>query len=416
MNGKNNGQSGRGAVPWVIVGVLAAVAVTALVLHRRSSTVPVRVAEITRQTLVSAISTNGKIEPVDSFEAHAPLATTVKRVLVKEGDHVQVGQLLVELEDATALAEIARAQAQLAAAQADLHTLHEGGTREEILNTQQQLAKARTERDLAQRNLEAMQRLLEHGAASPEEVRAARLRVTSAQSEVKTLQEKLSSRYSGPDMERVAAQAAQARATLDAANDLMQHSAIRAPRAGEVYSVPVHDGQFVNPGDLLVAVANLDKVAVRAFVDEPDIGRLTVGSQVIIAWDAFPGQSWEGTVSLMPTTVVQRGTRTVGETTCVINNPGHKLLPAVDVNVSIVTAKREDALTLPREAVHQDANGQRFVYSIDEGRLNRHDVQTGISNMTSIEITQGLADHALVALGALSNKPLHTGMEVEVVR
>ena len=67
----------------------------------RDDSVPVSIATVTPGEIRSLISTNGKIEPVDNFEAHAPIGTVVKRVLVNEGDHVRKGQLLVELDAAT---------------------------------------------------------------------------------------------------------------------------------------------------------------------------------------------------------------------------------------------------------------------------------------------------------------------------
>ena len=69
-----------------------------------------------------------------------------------------------------------------------------------------------------------------------------------------------------------------------------------APHEGMVYSLPVREGAFVNTGDLLVQVADLHKVRVRAFVDEPEIGKLQPGQLVEITWDALPGRVWKGTI------------------------------------------------------------------------------------------------------------------------
>ncbi len=76
----------------------------------------------------------------------------------------------------------------------------------------------------------------------------------------------------------------------------MHHSNVTAPFAGTVYQVPVKRGAYVNGGELLVQVANLEKVRVRAFVDEPEIGRLAKGQKVEIKWDAIPGRTWNGTL------------------------------------------------------------------------------------------------------------------------
>lgn len=409
----NTGLSAKGRL-WTVVGAIAlAVIVLAAFISRRRE-VPVRAERTLRATITSAIATNGKIEPLSNFEAHAPAAATVKRVLVKEGDGVKDGQLLLQLDDADARAQAARAMAQIRAAEADLNAVHSGGTQEEILTTRSELTKARAERDAAQGNLDAMKRLQEKGAASAAEVKAAENRLKTAQAQVSLLEQKLSARYSGPEMERTQAQLSQARAAYDAAQELLRDSNVRAPRAGTVYSLPVRSGNFVNAGDLLVQVADLSKVQVRAFVDEPDIGRLAPGQKVTVTWDALPGRSWEGTVAQVPTTVVPRGTRTVGEVTCVVDNQDSKLLPSINVQVTIVTAQHQNALTVSREAVHQD-NGRRYVYEIVKGELVKRYVETSISNLTRMEVTGGLSDNAEVAVASLSTQALREGLSVRPV-
>jgi HlyD family secretion protein len=171
----------------------------------------------------------------------------------------------------------------------------------------------------------------------------------------------------------------------------------------------------VNAGDLLVQVADLRTVRVRAFVDEPDIGRLSRGQQVEVTWDAVPGRTWVGTVTSVPTTVTLNGTRTVGEVTCDVDNRDLKLLPNVNVSVNVITARKDNALTVPREAVHQD-DGRTFVYRIVNDELKRVPVQTGISNLTQIEITRGLPQDAEVALGTVTGQPLKPDQPVRIAR
>ena len=396
-----------------VVIVIAVIVLAALIsLGRRE--VPVRAERATRGDIVSTISTNGKIQPLDNFEAHAPAPTIVRRVYVHEGDHVKAGQMLLQLDNADARAQAARARAQLRGAEASLSAVEAGGTREEVLATQSQLAKAQTEVEAARRNLEALQRLQQKGAASAGEVEAASNRLKTAQADLKLAQGRQSSRYSASEVGHVRAQATQARAALAAAEDLLRRSEVRAPRDGVVYSEPVRPGQFVNTGDLLVQVADLRTVQVLAFVDEPDIGRLQVGQQVDLTWDALPGRTWKGTLTRVPATVVALGARNVGQVTCQVGNDDMKLLPNVNVNVNIVTAKATNTLAVSREAVHQE-NGQRFVYQIVDGRLERRIVQTGISNLTQVQITNGLTEGALVALGSADGKSLQSGVMVKVV-
>jgi HlyD family secretion protein len=163
-----------------------------------------------------------------------------------------------------------------------------------------------------------------------------------------------------------------------------------------------------------VQVANLEKVQVRAFVDEPEIGRLAIGQKVDIKWDAIPGRIWTGAVSHIPTVVTMVGTRTVGEITCEIQNADRKLLPNVNVNVSIITAHNGNALTVSRESVH-DSDGKRYVFKIVDDRLRSQEVKTGITSLTRVEIVQGLEPGAHIALGAVNAQPLRNGMEVKVI-
>ncbi len=129
----------------------------------------------------------------------------------------------------------------------------------------------------------------------------------------------------------------------------------------------------------------------------------------------LPGRVWKGTIETLPTTVVQHGTRMVGEVTCVIDNEDLKLLPNTNVSVAVVTTRQENALTVPREAIHQDADGQLRVSRSLNGELKRRDVKTSVSNLTRVEVTSGLPDDAVLALGALNMQSLRDGMAVKPV-
>ena len=98
------------------------------------------------------------------------------------------------------------------------------------------------------------------------------------------------------------------------------------------------------------------------------MGGLAPGEAIEVTWDALPGRVWQGTVSNIPSTVKLRGTRNVGETTCLVDNPDFKLLPNINVGVTIVTAEHHDVLTVPREAIHLD-DSKTYVYQIVNDRI-----------------------------------------------
>src|SRR5258706_9285243 len=132
----NGNSSGRQPRRWWVtaLAILTAVIVLAAFVSRRDEGVPVRTVVVEQGTIRSLVSTNGKIEPVNNFEAHAPIATSVRRVFFKEGVSVKKGPLLVVLDDADARAPGARAQTPLKAGQADFSPAKTGGTQERVVS------------------------------------------------------------------------------------------------------------------------------------------------------------------------------------------------------------------------------------------------------------------------------------------
>jgi HlyD family secretion protein len=374
----------------------------------------VRTTTVERGPIRSLISTNGKVEPIRNFEAHSPLATTVKRLLVKEGDHVRRGQLLLQLDDADLQSSAARAQAQMKSAQAGQAEVNTGGTHEELLTRDAQLIKDRNARDAAQRNLDALRRLQQQGAASAGEVKQAEDALQRAQADVTLQEQEQKDRYSQPEMAKVQALGLEAQAAYEAAEGALTKSSVRAPFDGVVYALPVKQGAYVQAGDLLLQEGDLSQMLVRTFVDEPDIGRLATGEKIEVTWDALPGRLWNGAVSTVPSTVKLRGTRNVGEVTCTLDNHDRHLLPNVNVGVTIITAEHGGALTLLREAVRID-DTKPYVYEVVDGELKHRGVEVSLQNLTRVEITAGLSEHSVVALSSADAKPLTDGARVKVV-
>ena len=411
LNGNSSG--GQPRRWWVTaLAILAAVIVLAAFVSRRDDAIGVRTAVVVQSSIRSLVSTNGKIEPVNNFEAHAPAATSIRRVFVKEGDSVKKGQLLLVLDDADARAQAARAQTQLKTAQASLSAAERGGTQEEVLDLEAQLVKARNDRDSAQHNLDALKKLEPQGAASAGEVRVAENALASAEAQLNFLQQKQTKRYSNAELARVDAQRTEAQATYDAAQDVLAKSNVRAPFDGIVYSLPAKQGGFVAAGDLLLQLADLRKVIVRAFVDEPDVGRLVPGDAIDVTWDAVPGRVWHAILTAVPSTVRLHGSRNVGETTSVADNADLKLLPNINVGVTIVIAEHDNVLILPREAVRMD-DSKPYVLQVNGHELKRRDVETSLSNLTEVEIKRGLSAKDVVAISSWNGKPIGDGTQVK---
>jgi HlyD family secretion protein len=398
---------------WVIVLILI---VLAYVLFRSSArdVVEIKVATVSRQNLISSVSTNGKVEPIGEFQAYAPSAGVIAKVYVDVLQKVKAGNLLLKMDDADAKAKLASANAVLRAAEATLHDMEQGGSQEEHIILTGDLRRALLEQQQATANLAALKQLEQKGAASPSEVAAAEQRLQTANSSVQSFQMRSTHRYSPEDKARVEAQVADARAALEAAQSTYASYNIRTPQAGTVYSIPVSTYDFVPAGETLVAVADLNKIQIHAYFDEPDIGRLAVGQAVKITWDGKPNQIWHGHISIAPTTVITYGTRNVGECIVTVDDARGDLLPNTNVLVTVTTAQRFNALSIPREALHTEAGN--FVFRVVNNRLVRTPVQVGVAtNLIRAEITGGLTEKDTVALGAVNNRELSNGLPVKVV-
>ena len=404
-------QSGR---LWLWLG--AAVVTIAVFFTARSLLrvrLQIRAARAEREVLRATISTNGKVEPEKSYQFYSPIATTVKAVYVQEGDKVPAGKLLIELDDVAARAQVASAESGLKTAQAALDAALQNGTQQERQATEADIARERLERDQDQANLDALLKLVSSGAASPGEVAAARQQLAAAQSSLNASEKSAHDRYSQPEIARARAVLADAEANLAAARQVEAQTTIRAPIAGTIYSLDAAPTEYAEAGKLLLEMADLNHERVRAYFDQPDLGRLAVGQKIIIKWDARPGQEWHGYIERMPVTVVTYLTRTVGEVLVHIDDLNASLLADTNVTVTVTTSTEPDALSVPREALHIE-NGKTYVFKVVGSELVRTPVTTGAYNLTRQAILSGLQEGDEVATGSMNGQPLQEGIPVRV--
>jgi len=402
--------------PYALAGIilgLVALAVFGIRFVTRD-VVEVRAAPVTHQNLVSTVPTNGRVEPMEPFQAHAQVPGVVEKIYVHVGDKVKKGDLLLRMQDADALSRLATAKASLTSAQASLNDLQQGGTQEERLSINADLTRAEQQKDQAQKSLAALQQLQQKGAASASEVTAAEQRLQAATTTLRNLQQRQTNRYSATDKSKVQAQVNDARAAVSAAQSIYSNANIRTPIDGTVYAIPVNDYDFVNAGEPLLDVADLKRIQVRAYFDEPEIGKLAVGQAVKILWDAKPNQVWHGHISRAPSTVITYGTRNVGECLITVDDAQEDLLPNTNVTVTVTVSQRFNVLSVPREALHTEGASD-YVYRIVQGKLVRTPVQVGVLNLTRVEILSGLSEKDVVALNATSNRDLSNGLAVKIV-
>ncbi|HTJ29965.1 MAG TPA: efflux RND transporter periplasmic adaptor subunit [Acidobacteriaceae bacterium] len=399
---------------WVGAGVVLVI-VFFIARWMARDQVPVRAASAARAELINTVSTNGIVEPIDKVEFHSPLATSVRKLYVQEGQHVKAGQLLMQLDDSVARARVATAESALHTALASQEAITHGGTLEERQSMSASVTRDQLDLTQKQQALASLEKLHATGAASQAEVDAAKQRLALAQDTLATDQGRQTTRYSPVERGRATAGVADAQANLAAAQAVLAQTTIKAPIDGTVYSVPVTSSDFVEEGKLLLQMADLKQQRVRAYFDEPDIGKLAVGQKIRIVWDAYPGREWHGHVTSIPSTVVSYNTRNVGEVLVAIDDVDDTLLPETHVTVTVTTSSAPNTLTVPREALHSEG-GKAFVYRIISGDLVRTDVKTGTANLTQVPILSGLNEGDVVATTSMNGVTLEDGLPVKVVR
>jgi len=414
-----------------IVIFLVLAAIVAFVLVRLSGRQPVaKISAVTpvRENLVSSISSNGKVEPIAPFVVRAQLDTFVEKVSVVEGQAVRKGQLLLELNVKDAAAQLAEARSKLLRADDDLRTARAGGRSDEAAKTEGQLAAAVALRDRLQRNHDSLERLIAQQAATKDELAANDLDLGKADAQVKQLTASRQEFEHGVklDANRSSLQVEQLRSEVAALEAKVRDGRIVAPADGTLYALgrtteglPLKAGDYVKVGELLAEMADLHKVRVRAFIDEPELGGLEPGEPVRITWDALPNRAWMGKTQVIPKQVVARGARSVGELLCEVNNDKLELLPNINVNVRINSHERINVLTVPRGAVEAQG-GQRFVFvvlrnalGVGKATLEKREIRVGIADATNYEVLGGLQEGEMVALPG--DVDLKDGMPVKIV-
>lgn len=384
----------------------------------RSSTreiVAVRVSPVTHENLVSTVSTNGKVEPIREFQAHAPAAGIVEDIYVQVGQRVKAGDLLLRLDDSEAASRLAASKTVLTAVQSAADAVQRGGTQDERLLTSGEFTRAQQAQQQAATAVTTLQQLQAKGAASLSEVKSAQDRLDAANAALHTAQLRNSpERFDSLDRSHSAAQLADARAALSASQSAYDKAVVRAPFPGTVYSIAVNAYDFVPGGEDLLDLADLNKIRITAYFDEPEIGKLAIGQPVKIVWEAKPDRTWHGHVDVAPTTIIVYNTRNVGEAMITVDDAQEDLLPNTNVTVTVTTKQRFNVLSVPREALHTEGQTS-FVYRVINHHLERTVVQVGAQNLIRVEITGGLTEKDTVALNATSNRDLSNGLEVKSV-
>lgn len=319
---------------------------------------------VTLQDIRRVLPLTGTVRAVNQAAVKARVGGTVREVMVREGEAVKAGQILVEMDETEYRARLAQARGALAAAQGQLNI-------------------ALTARD----NNRA---LLAKGFISRNAFETTASQYAIAKANVDS-----------------------AKGAFDVAQESLKDTVIRAPIGGLISSRTVQPGEKVSPDNRLLDIIDLSEMELEAPVPAQDIAAVAAGQQVDVQVEGVPQKMQGRIVRINPAT--EAGSRSI-PVYVRIDNPEGLLRSGMFAEALLTVARRDDVLAVPRTALRAgdtaQATGQEtasYVYVVEDGTIKRRNVKTGLTGVTtdgpSIEIAEGLAAGVQVIRNNLGNFP-----------
>jgi len=403
-------------VVWIgAAGLLVVAAVVAVLVMRGrgGKDLEVQTTKVSRQKIVQTVNGTGRIQPKVQVKISADVSARITKLAVQEGQWIERGTLLVELQRDRYLAAVESAEASVRSAQANA-------------------ALAAQTMDQAQRDLARSKELLGRGLEAQSAFDA---KQTAHQVEV-------------PRHRSALEQVAQARAALKQARDDLSKTRIYAPMSGTVSELNKEAGEMALgsqfQADVILVIADLSAMEAQVNVDENDIVDIKIGQPAEIQVDALSGQSVKGVVREISSSANSSGAgsaeqKTEFEIKLAITDPLATLRPGMTATADIVTKTNENALSVPLQSValrtvdqllkkgerRKDAAARfkadrdgfvEVVFCLESGKAMARQVTTGIQSEEWIEILSGLKEGEEVVSGSYRaiSKDLENGTTVRV--
>jgi HlyD family secretion protein len=360
----------------------------------------VPVVPVARQALAQRVVASGKVLAPARIQLAALGLSQVSRVAVEEGDHVAAGQLLVQLDDAEARANLSQARAAVALAAARVEQVADVSAR----LAGEALRQAELRLDQAGAKLRRTEQIAAAGSASEAELDDARKARDLAASQLASARAQArAAAVSGADQRVAAAALDQSRGAERAAETRLAQTRIVAPAGGVVVSRQVEPGDVVQAGKPLLVVARDGDTRITVQPDEKNLALLRVGQPATASADAFPDRAFPAVVDwIAPAVDPARGTV---EVKLRVPSPPPFLLPDMTVSVNVETGREDGALVVPSDAV-RDAGGEPYVLVLRDGRVARQPVKLGMRGVGFVQVVSGLAaGEPVVAPGAPPIQP-----------
>ena len=354
---KKSKKIGLAAVAVVAVGII----VWLFAGKKEKSSISYETEKVVRTTIQNSITATGTIEPVTSVTVGTQVSGIVAHLYVDYNSEVRRGQVIAELDKTNLMSELNTAKANLNSVQS-------------ALNYQSA-------------NFNRYKTLFEKGLVSADEFESARLSYQQANQQV-----------------------AQARENVKRAQTNLGYATITSPIDGIVLSKSVEEGQTVaasfSTPELFTIAQDLTNMQVIADIDEADIGGVKAGQRVSFSVDAFPDDTFQGTVKQVRQQATTESNVVTYEVVISAPNNDLKLKPGLTANVTIFTLEKSDVLAVPSKALRfmpneafltpeqkiEDCQGDTKLWTQEGNTFKAHKVSTGITNGVLTEILGGISE------------------------
>jgi len=370
----------------VLVAVVVIGALTAAIRGRDKDVPRVTTAKVEKLDLVSKVTANGKIQAQNKVDMSALVMGQIVNLAVKEGDKVQRGQLLLQIDKAQLAAAAAGSEASLAAMRNDL-------------------AAARATAEQARIDYERAKRNYESKILAEADLQKTRSALDTARANLAATEERMR----------------QAGAALAGSRDSLSKTTVTAPISGIVTALPIKEGEVTvigtmnNAGTQLLTISDMAEVEAVMMVDETSVPQVKIGQTANLTVDAYPGQKFKGVVTEVGSSPIPKNDPDLLALTANseainfkvkirVQEPPATVRPGFSVTAEIVTGRNDGATAIPIQALvvrdvpkkdkkAPSASGrpetEEGVYTVKNGKLEFSKVETGLAGELMIEVKKG---------------------------
>ncbi len=369
---------------WIAVGIVVVIAVAAFLLSggKKKEEVNFNTEKVAKVNILNSITATGTIEPVNEVTVGTQVSGIVSKLYVDYNSVVKKGQIIAELDKSNLTSQLNTAKASLSQAEASLKS---------------------AESDLAYQkaNYNRYKALYKKGLISANDYESARLSYQTSLQTVATRKDQIAS----------------AKEEVQRAQTNLGYATITSPIDGIVVSKSVEEGQTVNANmstpDLFTIAQDLTNMQVVADVDEADIGDVKKGERVTFTVDAYPNDTFEGTVTQVRLEATTTNNVVTYEVVISAPNADLKLKPGLTANVVIYTQESNGVLSVPSKALRYTptketigkrkmkdvSNAKNKVWTLEGNTLVAHKVNIGISDGTHTQVLSGIKEGQTVITG-----------------